>query len=157
MPPLLFIIMTEFKDLKIGDQVYILENAGTFKKIVTFNIGTVSNISQPYDDTSFNNQYLTQLLKNKLVDITITCDGVQKKLTVGANKSNITDNTIGLTVSTSKDELVTQITQQCKEWEGKIAQIQNYQQELDKCKRMLDQLNSESVQRYDDNGTIKVN
>lgn len=134
--------MTEFKDLKIGDQVYILENAGTFKKIVTFNIGTVSNISQPYDDTSFNNQYLTQLLKNKLVDITITCDGVQKKLTVGANKSNITDSTIGLTVSTSKDELVTQITQQCKEWEGKIAQIENYQQELEKCRRMLEQLNN---------------
>lgn len=143
MPPLLFIIMTEFKDLKIGDQVYILENTGTFKKIVTFNIGTVSNISQPYDDTSFNNQYLTQLLKNKLVDITITCDGVQKKLTVGANKSNITDSTIGLTVSTSKDELVTQITQQCKEWEGKIAQIENYQQELEKCRRMLEQLNND--------------
>lgn len=135
--------MTEFKDLKIDDQVYILENAGTFKKIVTFNIGTVSNISQPYDDTSFNNQYLTQLLKNKLVDITITCDGVQKKLTVGANKSNITDSTIGLTVSTSKDELVTQITQQCKEWEGKIAQIENYQQELEKCRRMLEQLNND--------------
>lgn len=135
--------MTEFKDLKIGDSVYILENTGTFKKIVTFNIGTVSNISQPYDDTSFNNQYLTQLLKNKLVDITITCDGVQKKLTVGANKSNITDSTIGLTVSTSKDELVTQITQQCKEWEGKIAQIENYQQELEKCRRMLEQLNND--------------
>ena len=135
--------MTEFKDLKIGDQVYILENAGTFKKIVTFNIGIVSNISQPYDDNSFNNQYLTQLLKNKLVDITITCDGVQKKLTVGANKSNITDSTIGLTVSTSKDELVTQITQQCKEWEGKIAQIENYQQELEKCRRMLEQLNND--------------
>ena len=135
--------MTEFKDLKIGDSVYILENAGTFKKIVTFNIGIVSNISQPYDDNSFNNQYLTQLLKNKLVDITITCDGVQKKLTVGANKSNITDSTIGLTVSTSKDELVTQITQQCKEWEGKIAQIENYQQELEKCRRMLEQLNND--------------
>lgn len=154
MPPLLFIVMTEFKDLKIGDQVYILENTGTFKKIVTFNIGTVSNISQPYDDTSFNNQYLTQLLKNKLVDITITCDGVQKKLTVGANKSNITDSTIGLTVSTSKDELVTQITQQCKEWEGKIAQIENYQQELDKCRRMLEQLNNNTPTCQDD--VIKV-
>lgn len=154
MPPLLFIVMTEFKDLKIGDSVYILENTGTFKKIVTFNIGTVSNISQPYDDTSFNNQYLTQLLKNKLVDITITCDGVQKKLTVGANKSNITDSTIGLTVSTSKDELVTQITQQCKEWEGKIAQIENYQQELDKCRRMLEQLNNNTPTCQDD--VIKV-
>lgn len=147
----------EFKDLKIGDTVYILENVGTFRKITTYNIGNVINISLPYDDNTINNQYLQQVLKKKLVDITISCEGVQKKLTVGADKTTITDITIGLTVSTSKDELVTQLTQQCKEWEGKIAQIQNYQQELDKCKRMLDQLNNESVQRYDDNGTIKVN
>lgn len=148
----------QFKDLKIGDTVYILENIGTFRKITTYNIGNVINISLPYDDTAFNNQYLQQVLKQKLVDITISCEGVQKKLTVGADKSTITDNTIGLTVSTSKDELVTQLNQQCKEWEGKIAQIKNYQQELDKCRMMLDELNDKDnkVQQYEDNGTIKV-
>lgn len=147
----------EFKDLKIGDSVYILENVGTFRKVTSFNIGTIVNISQPYDEVNNSNPYLNQLLKNKLIDITVTCEGIQKKLTVGANKSNITDNSIGLTISTSNEELISQIKQQCKEWEGKIAQIENYQRELDKCKQVLNQLKGENVVEYDTNGTIKVN
>lgn len=147
----------EFKDLKIGDSVYILENVGTFRKVTSFNIGTIVNISQPYDEVNNSNPYLNQLLKNKLIDITVTCEGTQKKLTVGANKSNITDNSIGLTISTSNDELISQIKQQCKEWEGKIAQIENYQRELDKCKQVLNQLKGENIVEYDTNGTIKVN
>lgn len=147
----------EFKDLKIGDSVYILENVGTFRKVTSFNMGTIVNISQPYDEVNNSNPYLNQLLKNKLIDITVTCEGTQKKLTVGANKSNITDNSIGLTISTSNEELISQIKQQCKEWEGKIAQIENYQRELDKCKQVLNQLKGENVVEYDTNGTIKVN
>lgn len=147
----------EFKDLKIGDSVYILENVGTFRKVTSFNIGTIVNISQPYDEVNNSNPYLNQLLKNKLIDITVTCEGTQKKLTVGANKSNITDNSIGLTISTSNEELISQIKQQCKEWEGKIAQIENYQRELDKCKQVLNQLKGEDIVEYDTNGTIKVN
>lgn len=147
----------EFKDLKIGDSVYILENVGTFRKVTSFNIGTIVNISQPYDEVNNSNPYLNQLLKNKLIDITVTCEGIQKKLTVGANKSNITDNSIGLTISTSNEELISQIKQQCKEWEGKIAQIENYQRELDKCKQVLNQLKGENIVEYDTNGTIKVN
>lgn len=147
----------EFKDLKIGDSVYILENVGTFRKVTSFNMGTIVNISQPYDEVNNSNPYLNQLLKNKLIDITVTCEGTQKKLTVGANKSNITDNSIGLTISTSNEELISQIKQQCKEWEGKIAQIENYQRELDKCKQVLNQLKGENIVEYDTNGTIKVN
>lgn len=147
----------EFKDLKIGDNVYILENVGTFRKVTSFNIGTIINISQPYDEVNNSNPYLNQLLKNKLIDITVTCEGTQKKLTVGANKSNVTDNSIGLTVSTSNEELINQIKQQCKEWEGKIAQIENYQRELDKCKQVLNQLKGDETVEYDNNGTIKVN
>lgn len=154
--PLSFTTM-EFKDLKIGDSVYILENVGTFRKVTSFNIGTIVNISQPYDEVNNSNPYLNQLLKNKLIDITVTCEGTQKKLTVGANKSNITDNSIGLTISTSNEELINQIKQQCKEWEGKIAQIENYQRELDKCKQVLNQLKGDETVEYDTNGTIKVN
>ena len=130
----------EFKDLKIGDCVYILENAGTFRKINTYNIGTIVHVGAQYDDNSLNNPYLSQTLKKKLVDITIRCEGVQKKLTVGAEKSTITDTTIGLTISTSKDELVTQLNNQCKEYEQKIAAIEFYKEEVAKCKKILDQL-----------------
>lgn len=133
----------EFKDLKIGDTVYILENAGTFRKITTYNIGRIININMPYDDNTINNQYLSQVLKKKLVDITVSCEGVQKKLTVGADKSIINDSTIGLTVATDKQQLVSLVESQYKDYEQRIKSIQIYKEELDKCQNILKQLKDE--------------
>mgnify|MGYP003463098897 FL=1 len=65
-----------FKDLMIGDNVFILENAGTFRKINTYNIGTITHVSQPYDDMTNVNPYMNSTLRKKLIDITITCEGV---------------------------------------------------------------------------------
>lgn len=144
-----------FKDLKIGDSVFILENAGTFRKINTYNVGTITQIGQPYDDMTNVNPYMNQNNRRKLIDITITCEGVQKKLTVGADKTTITDNIIGLTVSTDKAELVTQVTNQCKEYEQKIKAIEGYRIELRKCHELLDLLGDKSVQQ-DNIETIKV-
>lgn len=144
-----------FKDLKIGDSVFILENAGTFRKINTYNVGTITQIGQPYDDMTNVNPYMNQNNRRKLIDITITCEGVQKKLTVGADKTTITDNVIGLTVSTDKAELVTQVTNQCKEYEQKIKAIEGYRIELRKCHELLDLLGDKSVQQ-DNIETIKV-
>jgi hypothetical protein len=42
------------------------------------------------------------MFKKKKVDITISCEGVTKKLTVDADKDVITDSSLGLTVSTTK-------------------------------------------------------
>ena len=144
-----------FKDLKIGDSVFILENAGTFRKINTYNVGTITQIGQPYDDMTNVNPYMNQNNRRKLIDITITCEGVQKKLTVGADKTTITDNVIGLTVSTDKAELVTQVTNQCKEYEQKIKAIEGYRIELRKYHELLDLLGDKSVQQ-DNIETIKV-
>lgn len=144
-----------FKDLKIGDNVFILENAGTFRKINTYNIGTITQIGQPYDDMTNVNPYMNSQTRRKLIDITITCEGVQKKLTVGADKSTITDNVIGLTVSTDKNELVTQVNNQCKEYEQKIKAIESYRQELRKCHELLDLLSDKPKPQFDDE-TIKV-
>lgn len=145
-----------FKDLKIGDNVFILENAGTFRKINTYNIGTITQIGQPYDDMTNVNPYMNSQTRRKLIDITITCEGVQKKLTVGADKSTITDNVIGLTVSTDKNELVTQVNNQCKEYEQKIKAIESYKQELRKCHELLDLLSDKPKPQFDDDETIKV-
>lgn len=133
----------EFKDLKIGDTVYILENAGTFRKITTYNIGRIINMNMPYDDNTINNQYLSQVLKKKLVDITVSCEGVQKKLTVGADKSIINDSTIGLTVATDKQQLISLVESQYKDYEQRIKSIQVYKEELDKCQNILKQLKDE--------------
>ena len=145
-----------FKDLKVGDNVFILENAGTFRKINTYNVGTITQISPPYDDMSNANPYMSQAARRKLIDITITCEGVQKKLTVGADKATITDNIIGLTVSTDKQELVTQVTNQCREYEQKIKAIESYRQELRKCQDLLGLLNDKPQVHNDSTETIKV-
>ena len=144
-----------FKDLKVGDNVFILENAGTFRKINTYNVGTITYIGQPYDDMTNANPYMSSQLRRKLIDITITCEGVQKKLTVGADKTTITDNVIGLTVSTDKQELVTQVTNQCREYEQKIKAIESYKEELRKCHELLDLLGDRPMQPVHDE-TIKV-
>lgn len=145
-----------FKELKVGDSVFILENAGTFRKVNTYNVGTITQIGQPYDDMTNVNPYMSQNNRRKLIDITITCEGVQKKLTVGAEKTTITDNIIGLTVSTDKQELITQVTSQCKEYEQKIKAIEGYRIELRKCHELLDLLGDKPKQVIEDNETIKV-
>lgn len=145
-----------FKDLKIGDNVFILENAGTFRKINTYNVGTITQVSPPYDDMTNTNPYMNQATRRKLIDITITCEGIQKKLTVGADKATITDNVIGLTVSTDKQELVTQVSNQCREYEQKIKAIESYKEELRKCQNLLGLLNDKSQPNIDTTETIKV-
>ena len=144
-----------FKELKVGDTVFILENAGTFRKVNTYNIGTITQVGQPYDDMTNVNPYMSQNNRRKLIDITITCEGVQKKLTVGADRSTITDNVIGLTVSTDKQELVAQVNAQCREYEQKIKAIEGYRAELRKCHELLDLLGDKPKQ-YNDDETIKV-
>ena len=144
-----------FKDLKVGDNVFILENAGTFRKINTYNVGTITFIGQPYDDLTNTNPYMSSQMRRKLIDVTITCEGVQKKLTVGADKTTITDNVIGLTVSTDKQELVTQVTNQCREYEQKIKAIESYREELRKCHELLNLLGDRPMQPVQDE-TIKV-
>lgn len=151
-----------FKDLKVGDNVFILENAGTFRKINTYNVGTITWISQPYDDMTTPNPYMSSATRKKLIDITISCEGVQKKLTVGADKATITDAIIGLTVSTDKNELITQVTNQCREYEQKIKAIESYKEELRKCQGLLNMLNDkptrqqEEISLNNDVETIKV-
>lgn len=144
----------DFKSLKTGDSVYILENTGTFRKVTSFNVGTVISVSAPYDDNTLGNQYLAAQFKKKLVDITITCEGVQKKLTVGADKSTITDSTIGLTISSNKEDLVNQVMAQCKEYESKIASIEVYKAEVDKCRNILSRLKDTQEQIKEDSTSV---
>jgi hypothetical protein len=41
-----------FSELKIGDNVYIVEVLGTFKKNTNYSIGTVNQVSMPYDEAT---------------------------------------------------------------------------------------------------------
>lgn len=147
----------EFKDLKIGDNIYILESVGTFNKVNNYNIGTITLIGQPYDDTSLDNPYISNMFKKKKVDITISCEGVSKKITVDADKDVITDNILGLTISTSKQQLVSQIQTWYKDCQSKLAAMQRYKEEAAKYQQMLQQLKGETkVENNPGTDIIKV-
>lgn len=147
----------EFKDLKIGDNIYILESVGTFNKVNNYNVGTITLIGQPYDDTSLDNPYISNMFKKKKVDITISCEGVSKKITVDADKDVITDNILGLTISTSKQQLVSQIQTWYKDCQSKLAAMQRYKEEAAKYQQMLQQLKGETkVENNPGTDIIKV-
>lgn len=148
----------EFKDLKVGDSIYILESVGTFNKINNYNIGTITIISQPYDDNTIDNPYISNMFKKKKVDITISCEGVTKKLTVDADKDVITDSSLGLTVSTTKQQLVSQIQTWHKDCQSKLAAMQRYKEEAAKYQQMLQQLKEDNEVQQNTTSTdiIKV-
>lgn len=148
----------EFKDLKVGDSIYILESVGTFNKINNYNMGTITIISQPYDDNTIDNPYISNMFKKKKVDITISCEGVTKKLTVDADKDVITDSSLGLTVSTTKQQLVSQIQTWYKDCQSKLAAMQRYKEEAAKYQQMLQQLKGDNEVQQNTTSTdiIKV-
>lgn len=148
----------EFKDLKVGDSIYILESVGTFNKINNYSIGTITIISQPYDDNTIDNPYISNMFKKKKVDITISCEGVTKKLTVDADKDVITDSSLGLTVSTTKQQLVSQIQTWYKDCQSKLAAMQRYKEEAAKYQQMLQQLKEDNEVQQNTTSTdiIKV-
>lgn len=40
-----------FSQLKIGDHVHVLEVLGTFKKTTVYSLGSITQVSNPYDET----------------------------------------------------------------------------------------------------------
>lgn len=102
--------MITFAQLNIGDPIHVLEITGTFKKSTTYYKGTVMNVSKVYDEPLPPQQFpLPNQNRKKLVDITIGCDGEQKKLSVEEGKSIITDGTVGLTIATDKQQIITMV------------------------------------------------
>lgn len=92
-----------FAQLSIGDPIHILEITGTFKKSTNYYNGTVVNVSNVYEEPLAPQQFpMPNQNRKRLVDITIGCDGEQKKITVEENKTIITDNSVGLTIATDK-------------------------------------------------------
>ena len=96
-----------FNQLNIGDKVYIIEVIGTFKKTTEYNEGQVTQVSNVYEEPLPPGQFpMPNQQRKKLVDITIQCNGESKKFTIPENKSTITDSTLGLTISTNKQEII---------------------------------------------------
>ena len=132
-----------FNQLNIGDKVYIIEVIGTFKKTTEYNEGQVTQVSNIYEEPIPPGQFpIPNQQRKKLVDITIQCNGESKKFTIPENKSTITDNTLGLTISTNKQEIINIIRNQYNMYKQRKESIAKCDEEMAKCQQLLDKLDT---------------
>lgn len=133
-----------FSQLKQGDNVHILEVLGTFKKNTAYSLGNVISVSQPYDEPIPPSQFpMPMPNRRKLVDVVISCDGEQKKLSVSEDKSIMTDNSIGLTIAIDKSQIINVVRQSYNNSKLKIESISRYEDEMRRCKEILAMLSSD--------------
>lgn len=130
-----------FNQLNIGDKVYIIEVVGTFKKTTEYNEGSVTQVSSIYDEPLPPGQFpMPNQPRKKVVDITIQCNGETKKFTIPENKSVITDNSIGLTISTDKQEIINIVRNQYDTYKQRKEAIAKCDEEMAKCQALLNRL-----------------
>lgn len=142
--------MITFSQLNQGDKIHVLEVTGTFKKSTSYCLGTIQNVTVPYEEQITTSQFsVANQLRRKLVDITIACDGEQKKLTVEEGKSIITDSQIGLTVATEKQHITDMVKRTYDEYKSKKEAISKYDEEMSKCESILKQLGYEEGTQED--------
>ena len=133
-----------FSQLKIGDPVHVLEVLGTFKKTTVYSLGSITQVSNPYDEALPQGQFpIPGQNRRKLVDVFISCNGESKKLSVPAERSIINDTSIGLTVATNKEEIANMVRQNYNEFKAKKEAASKYDEEMEKCKDILDQLEAQ--------------
>lgn len=133
-----------FSQLKIGDHVHVLEVLGTFKKTTVYSLGSITQVSNPYDEALPQGQFpIPGQSRRKLVDVFISCNGESKKLSVPAERSIINDTSIGLTVATNKEEIANMVRQNYNEFKAKKEAASKYDEEMEKCKDILDQLEAQ--------------
>lgn len=133
--------MITFSQLTIGQPIHVLEVVGTFKKSTTYYKGIVTNVSKIYDEQLPPQQFpIPNQTRKKLVDVVISCDGESKKLSVEEGKTIVTDNTIGLTVATDKQQIINMVKTTYDEYRAKKEAMAKYDEEMVKCEGILKQL-----------------
>ena len=145
-----------FNQLNIGDEVYIIEILGTFKKNIEYSTGKVIAVSKVYEEPITQQQFpMVNQQRKKVIDITISSGGESKKFTVPEDRSTITDNNIGLTISTSKYEIKDIITNQYNIYKARKESITKCEHEMDKCQDILKQLDVPEEKQTSEIDTLK--
>lgn len=144
-----------FSQLKSGDIVYIIEVIGTFKKNMEYSVGTVTSVSNIYDEPLPQQQFpMPNQMRKKVVDINIQSNGETKKFTVPEDRSTITDSSIGLTISTNKEEIANIIRNQYNIYKTRKESIAKCDEEMEKCQAILNKLDYREQPKEEDK-TIK--
>lgn len=106
-----------------------------------YNEGQVTQVSNVYEEPLPPGQFpMPNQQRKKLVDITIQCNGESKKFTIPENKSTITDSTLGLTISTNKQEIINIVRSQYDTYKQRKEAIAKCDEEMAKCQQLLDKL-----------------
>ena len=130
-----------FNQLKNGDEVYILEIVGTFKKTTEYNIGSVVSVSKPYDEPLPQGQFqMPNQPRKRIIDVEIQSNGESKKFTIPENRSIITDSTLGLTIATDRSEIAALVRNQYNVYKSRKDAIAKCDEEMSKCQSLLDKL-----------------
>lgn len=146
-----------FNQLNIGDKVYIIEVVGTFKKTTEYNEGSVTQVSNIYDEPLQPGQFqMPNQPRKKVVDITIQCNGESKKFTIPENKSVITDSNLGLTISTDKQEIINIVRNQYDTYKQRKEAIAKCDEEMAKCQSLLDKLGIDNKPVREDNKILEL-
>lgn len=127
-----------FSQLTSGDSIHVLEITGTFKKNTNYSLGTVVSVSMPYDEPLAPTQFQMPMPnRRKLVDLVISCDGEQKKLSVSEDKTIMTDSNIGLTIATDKTQIIDMVKRSYNECKIKKESVAKYDEEMRRCEDIL--------------------
>lgn len=134
-----------FSQLTSGTRIHVLEITGTFKKNTTYSLGTVVSVSKPYDEPVPPTQFpMPMQNRRKLVDLVISCDGEQRKLSVSEDKTMMTDSSIGLTIATEKSQIVNMVRQSLDDCRIKKESLSKIDEEMRRCEDILKILNVNS-------------
>lgn len=126
-------------------EIHVLEITGTFKKNTTYSLGTVVSVSKPYDEPVPPTQFpMPMQNRRKLVDLVISCDGEQRKLSVSEDKTMMTDSSIGLTIATEKSQIVNMVRQSLDDCRIKKESLSKIDEEMRRCEDILKILNVNS-------------
>lgn len=115
------------------------------KKNTTYSLGTVVSVSKPYDEPMPPTQFpMPMQNRRKLVDLVISCDGEQRKLSVSEDKTMMTDSNIGLTIATEKSQIVNMVKQSLEDCRIKKESLSKIDEEMRRCEDILKILNVNS-------------
>lgn len=101
--------------------------------------------SVPYDEPMPPTQFpMPMQNRRKLVDLVISCDGEQRKLSVSEDKTMMTDSSIGLTIATEKSQIVNMVRQSLEDCRVKKESLSKIDEEMRRCEDILKILNVNS-------------
>lgn len=134
--------------LSICQQTNTLQNAITsgFNTLSSENATRFNILGAKIDDEPVPPTQFPMPMQNrrKLVDLVISCDGEQRKLSVSEDKTMMTDSSIGLTIATEKSQIVNMVRQSLEDCRIKKESLSKIDEEMRRCEDILKILNVNS-------------